>query len=56
MNKKWLTELSCNKEAEIIATHGGWIMQARLKELGIAQGQIVKKIHVPDKRGRRLCY
>lgn len=44
MGTKWLLELSCDKEAEIISIHGGWTMQARLKELGIAKGQKIKKV------------
>lgn len=51
MGKKWLTELSSDEEAEIISIHGGWIMQARLKDLGIAEGQIIKKISRVGLRG-----
>ena len=44
MDDKWLTELSSDEEAEIISIHGGWIMQVRLKELGIVEGRNLKKI------------
>jgi ferrous iron transport protein A len=51
MGKKWLTELCSDKEAEIVSIHGGWIMQARLKELGIAKGQKIRKISRIGLRG-----
>ncbi|MGB5749323.1 MAG: FeoA family protein [Desulfobacterales bacterium] len=51
MDKKTLTELSCDKDAEIISIHGGWVMQARLKELGIAEGQKIKKVSSIGLRG-----
>ena len=41
---KPLLELSSDQEAEIVAINGGWVMQARLKELGIVAGQRIKKI------------
>ena len=44
MIKKSLIELSSNQEAEIITINGGWIMQARLKELGLSVGQKIKRI------------
>ena len=44
MTEKLLTELSSDQEAEIVTIDGGWIMQARLKELGIVAGRKVKKI------------
>ena len=44
MSEKLLTELSSDQEAEIVTIDGGWIMQARLKELGIVAGRKVKKI------------
>ena len=44
MTEKLLTELSSDQEAEIVTIDGGWIMQARLKELGIVVGRKVKKI------------
>ena len=46
-----LTELSSDQEAEIVTIDGGWIMQARLKELGIVAGRKVKKISRVGARG-----
>jgi hypothetical protein len=43
MLKTLLTELCPNQEAEIAVINGGWIMQTRLKELGIYVGQKIKK-------------
>ncbi len=40
-----LTELSPKQEAEIAVINGGWIMQTRLKELGIFAGRKIKKFH-----------
>ncbi len=51
MDTKTLTALSCDKEAEIVSIQGGWIMQARLKELGIAKGQKIKKVSCIGLRG-----
>ena len=51
MTEKLLTELSSDQEAEIVTIDGGWIMQARLKELGIVEGRKVKKISRIGVRG-----
>ena len=51
MTEKLLTELSSDQEAEIVTIDGGWIMQARLKELGIVAGRKVKKISRIGARG-----
>jgi ferrous iron transport protein A len=51
MTEKLLTELSSDQEAEIVTIDGGWIMQARLKELGIVAGRKVKKISRVGTRG-----
>ena len=51
MTEKLLTELSSDQEAEIVTIDGGWIMQARLKELGIVAGRKVKKISRVGARG-----
>ena len=46
-----LIELSSDQEAEIVSINGGWIMQARLKELGLVVGQTIKKISQLGLRG-----
>jgi len=51
MISKSLTELSPNQEAEIAVINGGWIMQTRLKELGIFVGQKIKKISCVGVKG-----
>lgn len=51
MIEKLLTELSPDEEAEIITINGGWIMRARLKELGIVAGKKIKKISSIGTRG-----
>ena len=51
MIEKFLNELTSDQEAEIVAINGGWIMQARLKELGIVAGQRIKKISRVGTRG-----
>jgi ferrous iron transport protein A len=43
MVEKSLSDLPADLEAEIVAIDGGWIMQARLKELGLVVGQTIKK-------------
>jgi ferrous iron transport protein A len=43
MIEKSLSELSTDQEAEIVTIDGGWIMHARLKEMGIVVGQRLKK-------------
>ncbi len=44
MNEKLLSDLSVNEEAEIVEIRGGRGMQARLRALGLAEGQRVKKL------------
>jgi ferrous iron transport protein A len=51
MISKSLTELSNNQEAEIEVINGGWIMQTRLKALGIFVGQKIKKISRAGMKG-----
>ena len=51
MAEKSLTEINAGKEVEISHINGGWIMQARLKEMGIAVGQRIKKISRVGVRG-----
>lgn len=51
MIEKLLTEISLDQEAEIAKISGGWVMLTRLKELGIFEGQKVKKISHVGIRG-----
>ena len=51
MIEKLLTEISPDQEAEIAAINGGWMIRARLKELGIIEGQKIKKISRVGLRG-----
>jgi len=51
MSEKLLTELSQNESAEIVSVHGGWIMQARLRDMGLVKGKIIKKISRVGLRG-----
>ena len=51
MSEKLLTELSQNESAEIVSINGGWIMQARLRDMGLVQGKIIKKISRVGLRG-----
>ena len=44
MVEKSLTDVDPEEEVEISHINGGWIMQARLKEMGIAVGRRIKKI------------
>lgn len=44
MTEKLLSDLSINEEAEIVEIRGGRGMQARLRALGLAEGQRVKKL------------
>ena len=44
MSTKWLSELSANEEAEIAEIRGGRGIQARLRALGLAEGQRVKRL------------
>ncbi|TKJ43933.1 ferrous iron transport protein A [candidate division TA06 bacterium B3_TA06] len=44
MSEKLLTDLSINEEAEIVEIRGGRGMQARLRALGLSEGQHVKKL------------
>jgi len=44
MSEKLLTDLSVNEEAEIVEIRGGRGMQGRLRALGLAEGQRVKKL------------
>jgi ferrous iron transport protein A len=44
MSEKLLTELSQNESAKIVSINGGWIMQARLKDMGVVKGNTIKKI------------
>jgi ferrous iron transport protein A len=44
MTEKLLTDLSVNEEAEIVEIRGGRGMQGRLRALGLAKGQRVKKL------------
>jgi len=44
MTEKLLTDLKVGEEAEIIAIRGGHGMQGRLRALGLAEGQHVKKL------------
>ncbi|MGD8524122.1 MAG: FeoA family protein [Desulfobacterales bacterium] len=51
MIEKLLTEISSDQEAEIATISGGWVMRARLKELGIIEGQKIQKISHVGLRG-----
>jgi ferrous iron transport protein A len=44
MTEKLLSDLSVNEEAKIVEIRGGRGMQARLRALGLAEGQRVKKL------------
>jgi len=44
MIEKLLTDLAPDEEAEISNINGGWMMKTRLKDLGIIEGQRIKKI------------
>ena len=44
MIEKRLTELDPNEEAEVVNINGGWVMKTRLKDLGILEGQRIKRI------------
>ena len=44
MVEKSLTDVAPEEEVEISHINGGWIMQARLKEMGIAVGRRINKI------------
>jgi ferrous iron transport protein A len=44
MAEKPLTELSMDEEAEIVALQGGRGFQARLRALGLAEGQRIRKL------------
>ncbi|MBA7643434.1 hypothetical protein ES703_51160 [subsurface metagenome] len=42
--EKLLTELVPGEEGKIIALYGGRGMQARLRALGLAEGQVIRKL------------
>ncbi|MBN2378765.1 ferrous iron transport protein A [candidate division WOR-3 bacterium] len=44
MNEKSLLDLSVGEEGEIVDLQGGRGFRARLRALGLAEGQIVRKI------------
>lgn len=44
MAEKPLTELRMDEEGEIVALHGGRGFQARLRVLGLAEGQRIRKL------------
>ncbi len=44
MTEKLLSDLRVGEEAEIVGMKGGRGMQARLRALGVAEGQHVKKL------------
>jgi ferrous iron transport protein A len=44
MDEKPLTELRVDEEAEIVALHGGGGFQARLRALGLVEGQRIRKL------------
>ena len=39
-----LTELEAGQEATIVAVHGGRGMQSRLRSMGLAEGQRIRKL------------
>jgi ferrous iron transport protein A len=44
MIEKRLPELALNEEAEVAHINGGWMMKTRLKDLGVGEGQTIKRI------------
>jgi ferrous iron transport protein A len=44
MAEKPLTELSMDEEGEIVSLNGGRGFQARLRALGLAEGQRIRKL------------
>jgi ferrous iron transport protein A len=42
--EKYLTELAKGEEGTILAIHAGWGLQQRLRCLGLAEGQVIRKV------------
>ncbi len=49
--EKPLTELKLGKEATIVAVRGGRGMQARLRNMGLVEGQVIRKLSALAWRG-----
>ena len=42
--EKTLTELKLGEEGTIVAVHGGRGMQVRLRNMGLVEGQVIRKL------------
>jgi ferrous iron transport protein A len=42
--EKYLTDLAQGEEGIIVAIQGGWGLQQRLRRLGLAEGQVIRKL------------
>lgn len=49
--EKTLTDLKLGEEATIVAVHGGRGMQARLRNMGLVEGQVIRKLSALAWRG-----
>jgi len=41
---KSISEMNINEAGRIVSLHGGWRQQAHLRALGLAEGQVIRKL------------